>query len=252
MDLSLGIIVLSLTGAFIAGFINTFAGNGSLITLTIMMEFVGLPANLANGTNRVGILSQAVPSVFIFHKDGKINFKRDQRVIYWSVLGALIGVYLAVIVSNDWFRAIFKYLMLVLFVVVLIKPKRWLSPKSLLDNVPGFVKPVMYILLGLYGGFIQMGMGVVTLIVFVLLEGRKMMEANGLKIAIVGIYTAVVLCIFAARGLVDWRVGILFAIGQTLGGVVASLLAVKVPTIDVWAYRLLVVMMIVGIIKVWW
>jgi len=251
MDLSLPIILLALIGSFSAGFINTYAGNGSMITLTIMMEFIGLPANLANGSNRVGIFAQTVPSAWIFHKDGKINFRRDQKVIYWSVFGALIGVTLAIVVSNEFFRAVFKYLILVLFIAVLIRPKRWLQPQSLLENAPGFLRPVIYTFLGFYGGFIQMGMGVVTLIIFVLLEGRRMMEANGLKIAIVGIYTFVVLLIFAAKGLVDWRIGLLFAVGQTLGGTLASVLAVKVPNIDVWAYRLLVIMMIAAIIKVW-
>ncbi len=48
--------LLALVGiGFAAGFINTLAGGGSLIALPFLM-FLGLPANIANGTLRIAIL----------------------------------------------------------------------------------------------------------------------------------------------------------------------------------------------------
>lgn len=55
----------------VAGFINTLAGSGSLLTLPLLM-FLGLPANVANGTNRIAILLQNVVGVSSF---------RQQKVI---------------------------------------------------------------------------------------------------------------------------------------------------------------------------
>ena len=43
-----------IAAGFLAGFINTLAGSGSLVTLPLLI-FIGLPANVANGTNRVAI-----------------------------------------------------------------------------------------------------------------------------------------------------------------------------------------------------
>ncbi len=51
----------------IAGFINTHAGSGSLLTLPLLM-FLGLPANIANGTNRVAIFLQNIVAVGSFKK----------------------------------------------------------------------------------------------------------------------------------------------------------------------------------------
>ena len=50
-----------------AGFVNTLAGSGSLITLPLLM-FLGLPANVANGTNRIGVLVQSLVSSISFRK----------------------------------------------------------------------------------------------------------------------------------------------------------------------------------------
>jgi uncharacterized membrane protein YfcA len=51
---------IAVLGGFVAGIINTLAGNGSAITLSILTEVIGLPGNLANGTNRVGVLMQGI------------------------------------------------------------------------------------------------------------------------------------------------------------------------------------------------
>lgn len=53
------IILAVIAVGFLAGFINTLAGSGSLLTLPLLM-FLGLPANVANGTNRIGILFQSI------------------------------------------------------------------------------------------------------------------------------------------------------------------------------------------------
>ena len=52
-------MIIAVAGAFAAGVINALAGNGSVITLTILTELIGLPGNVANGTNRVGVLFNA-------------------------------------------------------------------------------------------------------------------------------------------------------------------------------------------------
>lgn len=52
-------LLIAFGGAFLAGIINALAGNGSIITLTVLTELLGLPGNIANGTNRVGVLMNA-------------------------------------------------------------------------------------------------------------------------------------------------------------------------------------------------
>ena len=59
--------VAVIVAGFLCGFINTLAGSGSLVTLPLLI-FIGLPANIANGTNRVAILLQNIVGVSSFHQ----------------------------------------------------------------------------------------------------------------------------------------------------------------------------------------
>src|SRR5215213_1564020 len=83
-----------LTG-FAAGFINTLAGSGSLLTLPILI-LLGLPANVANGTNRVGVLMQNVVAVATFRQSGALPLAGSWKLIVPSVVGSVIGAALAV------------------------------------------------------------------------------------------------------------------------------------------------------------
>ena len=89
------VIILSLTLAGTAGVINTVAGGGSLISLPIMILF-GIPSTVANGTNRIAIIAQALPATFVFFKKGYKDIKQSLYIaialIPGAVLGALAGL----------------------------------------------------------------------------------------------------------------------------------------------------------------
>jgi uncharacterized membrane protein YfcA len=77
--------LLIITG-ILAGFINTLAGSGSLITLPLLM-FMGLPANIANATNRIGIFLQSAVGAVSFRQNKVFEYKEG----IWLALPALIG-----------------------------------------------------------------------------------------------------------------------------------------------------------------
>jgi len=107
----------------------------------------------------------------------------------------------------------------------------------------------LFLALGFYGGFIQMGMGVMFLIVMVLVAKNNIIDANVLKSFIVALYTIVAIAIFHWQGLIDWKIGGLMAIGQTAGGWWTAQFASKYPLADVWAYRVLIVVVIGAILN---
>ena len=236
-------------GSFIAGCINTLAGNGSAITLTILTEMLGLPPNVANGTNRVGIVAQGTASSWVFYKNKMLDLGRDRLLIITTTLGAVLGVYVATIVSNEQFKTVFSYLLVVMLFVILIKPKRWLRETdkdfkpSLWIMVPAFLG------IGFYGGFIQMGMGIFFLAIMVLGARYSIMNANAVKSLVVTIYTLVVIAIFQYKGLIDWQIGLLMATGQTAGGWLTAIYGSRYKNANVWAHRLLVVVVVGAIIK---
>ena len=249
MSNDLIVTIVAIGGGFLAGIVNTLAGNGSAITLGIMTELMGLPPNTANGTNRVGVLMQSLSSNAAFIKNRKLDFTGSSKSIFTCLAGAIVGIVVALNVSNDQFRIVFQYLLVVMFFVLLINPKRWLKKSSGPQRMNAPITLILFFLLGFYGGFIQMGMGIVFLIVTVLFLKYDLISANVLKTAVVGLYTIVAVGLFHWKGLIDWKVGLTIGIGQAIGGYITAEFASKYPKANVWAYYLLVMMVLLAILS---
>ncbi len=247
-DLSIYQILIAIGGGFLAGVINTLAGNGSAITLPILMFVLGLPPNVANGTNRIGVLTQGIIGSTTFYRHKMFHPKEHPIIIIPVFLGAMIGMWLAIHVSPAAFKQVFGYLLIIMFFVVLAHPRRWLHPTK--KPVSPWVQVLIMIGLGVYGGFIQMGMGIFFLATTVLLSGIHIIRANALKVFVVTTYTLVLLIVFHMKGMVDWRIGSLLAIGQGAGGWITARWASKYPHADVWAYRLLLLTMVWAVVRI--
>lgn len=240
---------IAILGALIAGGINTLAGNGSVITLTILTEVLGLPPNIANGTNRIGVFTQCVATSWVFHKNGKLNIANNKKYIITVFIGALAGGILAVTVSNEQFRAVFKFMMVFMLIAALVKPKRWLQKTDLNFKPKWYFYIPLLFALGFYGGFIQMGMGVFFLIIMVLGIRKNIIESNALKSFVIGAYTLLLIFVFHYQGLMDWKIGGIMAFGQTLGGYLTARFASKHKKADVIAYYLLIIVLVLALVK---
>ena len=247
--MELALYIIAVLGGLVAGFINTLAGSGSAITLSILTELMGLPGNIANGTNRVGILAQGASSVWRFHKNGKIDRKISPLYLCFITIGAILGIICATQISNEGFKEVFKYLLVLMLFVIIVKPSRWLKASDENYRLNPIVAALILIPLGFYGGFIQMGMGVVFLIVLVLLAKYNIMDANILKVLAVTIYTVIALAIFAFNGMVDWKIGGLMALGQFAGGWLGAELGTKWKRADIFCYWLLIIIVSFVLVK---
>ncbi|MCB0642817.1 MAG: sulfite exporter TauE/SafE family protein, partial [Phaeodactylibacter sp.] len=186
-------LLIVLAGGFFAGVINTLAGNGSAITLTILTEVLGLPGTLANGTNRIGIAAQSLTSGYAFHRHGHLSVRDKWVFLLPVILGAILGIYVATQVDNAQFRTVFRYLMVLMLIVVLVKPGRWLRETDAENRPSLWIMTPLTFILGFYGGFIQMGMGVFFLAVMVLVGRFSLLDANAMKIFVIAIYTIIAL-----------------------------------------------------------
>ena len=241
-------IFIALIGGALAGMINTLAGNGSAITLTIFTEILGLPVNVANGTNRIGILAQCVTGSYTFHKHGKLDKEKVKAIIFPFLPGALLGVIVATEISNESFKSIFGILLIFLLIVILIKPKRWLQPEKFDFHIPKWAKYLIFFCLGFYGGFIQMGMGIFFLAIMVLLMHYNITQSNAVKLFVVGAYTTFVLLIFHWQGLVDWKLGSLVASSQAVSGWLTAKWAAKYKWMEIVTYYLLIIIIAAAIL----
>jgi uncharacterized protein len=211
---------------FAAGFINTLAGSGSLLTLPILI-LLGLPANVANGTNRVGVVLQNIVAVATFRQRGVLPLAGSWKLILPSVVGAVIGAELAVDLDEALLRRTIGVLMLVLLVVMLLKPERWIAEHAAPRAPRLLVEVPLFFVIGVYGGFIQVSVGLFLMAGLVLGAGYNLVGANALKNLIVLVFSAAALVVFVVNDQVQWTLGLLLGAGQAVGAWVAAHFAVR-------------------------
>jgi uncharacterized protein len=210
---------------FVAGFANTLAGSGSLVTLPILI-LLGLPANEANGTNRVGVLLQNVVAIATFRRHGALDASGSLKITIAAVLGAVVGAELAVDLDEALMRRIIGVLMLAMLGVMLFDPARWLAEHSRAPRGGTILQVPLFFAIGVYGGFIQAGVGIFLLAGLVLGTGYTLVGANAVKNLIVLVFTAAALAVFVVNDQVRWGLGFALAAGQALGAWVAARLAI--------------------------
>lgn len=198
-----------------AGVINTIAGGGSLLTLPALIAF-GLPANLANGTNRVGVLLGSIVALGRFRQDGVLNDALPRVEWAPAVVGALVGSWISVDVDEALFRQIIGIAMLGMLVMLLSKPKMWLEGRAAV--APTWLRVVGFFAIGLYGGFLQAGVGMFLVAGFVMLSSRNLVGANVGKVVLVGLFTTAALGVFIWNDLVAWGPALALSCGQMVGG----------------------------------
>ena len=202
----------------VAGTLNVLAGGGSFLTLPVLL-FLGLPAPLANGTNRVAILLQNAGAVWSFHRQGVL----DRGALAWAALpataGAALGAWLALDVGDLAFRRLLAVLMVLLSVLSLWSPRR-----PSIERRPAWA-PLAFFAVGVYGGFVQAGVGFLVLAATTA-AGLDLVRGNAVKVLSVLCWTAAALAVFAANGSVDWRLGAALAAGNLVGGLTGARLTV--------------------------
>jgi uncharacterized protein len=247
-DLSLWQWTLVISGSIIAGIINALAGNGSVITLTLLTEVLGLTPQIANGSNRLGILSQSLVSGAMHIRSGA-KIQNYLPIIGWVTAGSIAGALTAIYLDPKQFAAVYKFMLVAMLGLILLKPERWLKEQETKSTVqPVWWIPVL-LMLGFYGGFIQMGMGLFLLGLLVPIAGYTMREANGIKLITVGVFSMVVLVIFAWYSQIHWFFGLILAAGQAIGGYLGTQFGMRSKYATQVAYYLLIVLVLVGISK---
>jgi uncharacterized protein len=235
------------TAGILAGFINTLAGGGSLLTLPILI-FLGLPTAVANGTNRIAIVAQCAFAVAGFKKKGVSNFKLSLLLSTPAIIGAIIGAYFAVDISDVLFRRVLAVIMLLVLGLILWNPRQDSSGSSnSLGRRQLITAMITLFFIGIYGGFIQVGVGFIIIAALTTITKFNLVVTNSHKVFIAGIYTVFALIVFAFNGKVCWEIGLCLAAGMGLGGWIGSHWAVKKG--ERWIRVVLTICVIAMVIK---
>ncbi len=233
---------LMIAAGFAAGFINTLAGSGSILTLPLLI-FMGLPANVANATNRVAILFQNAVSTTSFHRSRVLDVRGAILLGIPAVIGSVIGALIAAALNELVMRRVIGVVMLMMAVLIVLKSDQWIKGRlTEIPNRPDWKQLLIMFVIGIYGGFIQLGVGVFILASLVLGVGYDVIRANAVKTAIIFLYTIAALLVFQGSGNINWPIGLVVAIGSMAGAWVAARFAIHWGT--KWVYRILLVVVI--------
>jgi uncharacterized membrane protein YfcA len=248
LSLPVQLAVLFGVGIFV-GFINILAGGGSLLALPVLI-FLGLPATVANGTNRIAILIQNLAAIVGFHQHKVFPWRISLLAAIPAISGSLLGANLAVNISEALFKQILAATMIAVLILTIFDPIKKIrtTPQSLAG-----LRLAIFILgffgAGVFGGFIQAGVGFLIISVM-LVTGFDLVATNAVKVLVTFIFTIAALMVFIAHGQVDYLLGTSLGLGSAVGGLLGTRVAVKKG--HRWIRAFVIVMVVLFSIKLLW
>ncbi|MDW3179072.1 MAG: TSUP family transporter [Acidimicrobiia bacterium] len=219
--MSLWEAIFLIVGGFAAGVINTMAGGGSALTVPLLV-LAGVPGTMANGSNRVGVLTSNGAAVLAFLHSGVDTIRRAAPILLPTVVGSLIGSFGISQLADDTFETVFGFLLIPIIILTIFKPK----PAIDAEPWPKAVILLVFLGVGLYGGAFQAGVGLVMLAALTR-AGFDLVSANSVKVLINLTVTVIALPVFIIQGKVMWLPAIILALGYTVGGWGGAKMAVQ-------------------------
>ena len=213
MDVTVTHALLLLATGFLAGIINTLAGGGSNLTLPALMV-MGMPAEVANATNRVGVTVQSITALLGFRKHGKLDTDDKGPILLPTIIGGFIGAGAAAYAPAGLIKPLLLGTMLLMALIILIKPAM-ISPElgtpvNKVSQTPS--SWVWLTVAGIYGGFVQAGVGFVLLAALAGSLRYDLVRANALKVLCTLMFTLASLVIFIAEDLILWLPGLILSL----------------------------------------
>jgi len=237
---------------FLAGFIDSIAGGGGLISLPAYI-FAGIPIHLAMGTNKlsssIGTFTASI--TFFIHK--KIWVKLALVSAAFALIGSWIGASLALLFSDVALKAIL-IIVLPIMAVFVLKPRKEVvvTPK---DKFPWIQITLITFLVGMYDGFIGPGTGSMLIFGFVSVIGMSYTQASA-NAKIVNLASGIAALItFGFSSKVNVLLGLAAAVFSVAGNISGSLLAVRygkklIQPLLIIVFGILMIKMILDVLKV--
>lgn len=217
--------LLAVFGAgFAAGFINVMSGGGSSITLPLLILF-GVGSATANGTNRVAILIQNFSAVSSFKQEKVAFFGESLKLALLTLPGAIIGAFAAVRITNKIFNIILILVSIFIVISMMLPKKRNTNNSEKVKMTPSVI--IAMLLVGFYGGFIQVGVGFMIMFALESIAGLSLKITNVHKVFIVMVYTLPAMIIFALNGKIDIGYAIALSGGNAAGAWLSAKLAIR-------------------------
>ncbi|MDA8761047.1 sulfite exporter TauE/SafE family protein [Amylibacter sp.] len=219
-------VVLLITASFFAGIINSIAGGGSFLTFPALV-FAGVPTIAANATSAVAVFPGYLSGALGFAKELKAFPKsKFLLLIFLSISGGVLGSILLLITPEVVFSFIIPWLLG--FATLLFASGNYVSKwAEKTSDTNGFKSNIATLLVCIYGGYFNGGLGIVLLALFSTLGMRDIHLMNGLKNIMSFALSAASVVTFAIAGIVFWKYAIIMMIAATIGGYFGVIVARK-------------------------
>ncbi len=228
----------------ISGFFNTIGGGGSLLVLPFL-SFLGMDVAVANGTNRLAIVLQSIAGADAYRRKGVLCLRTALPLAGMTTIGSVLGTFLAISIDRQYLNLSVAALISLMAVLLVCKPEMWERQHSPRLSKTGVF--LVFFAIGIYGGFIQAGVGFFLTWGLALAVGVDLVRGNAIKMVIVGLYNVISLGIFYWNGMVDIPVGLIMAGGSIVGAVIGARFAVAKG--NTWIRWILAAVVIVSAVK---
>ncbi|HBU77081.1 MAG TPA: integrase, partial [Muricauda sp.] len=203
-----------------------------------------------NGTNRVAIVIQTVMGTAGFKSKGISTYPFNIYLGISAFLGAIIGAYIAVDIDGETFNRILAIVMIAVVLIIIFKPKMRIDEMQ--ERLTGkylWIALVVFFFFGIYGGFINAGLGFLMMLFLHYFNQMNLVRSNATKVAVVFVYMLAALAVFVLNDKVDWKMGLVLAIGNGSGAWFASRFSVKKG--DGFIKTFLIIAVVLMAIKLW-
>ncbi|PLW75779.1 sulfite exporter TauE/SafE family protein [Cohaesibacter celericrescens] len=221
-------ITVILFAAFCAGILNTIAGGGTFLTFPALV-FIGVPPVAANATSAVAVFPGYLGGAYGFRTElGHFDKKQILRLCFITLFGGLIGSLLLFVSSNKAFSIVVPFLLFGATLAFLFGDtiRTWAEKKDRAVSPHGAVG---LLLVSIYGGYFNGGLGIVLLALFALWGMINIHEMNALKNGLSLALSAISVAVFAIGGLVEWQHALGMMVASTLGGYAGAPIARALP-----------------------
>jgi uncharacterized membrane protein YfcA len=199
----------------VAGFVDSIAGGGGLITLPVMLSLGGDP-QYALGTNKLQATFGSASAAWHYAEAGAVDLRACWRACVFTFLGAIVGTLGVRQIGPDALKVIIPLLLLAVAVYSLRNPRLGEA-----DGQPRMSRVrfdlIFGLSLGFYDGFFGPGTGTFWTMAFVLMLGFNLTRATGYTKAVNFSSNLCSLLVFALAGRVNYVAGTTMGVGQLLG-----------------------------------
>ena len=232
------VVILFFAGVF-AGFVDSIAGGGGIITLPTLLA-VGIPPHQALATNKLQSSFGSFTATLNYAKRGLMNPKELFRGVLFTFIGAVSGAYSIQFFDAKSLESMIIVMLIVIFLYTLASPNL-----GKIHTNAKMQKPLFYLLFGLligfYDGFFGPGTGSFWTMALILLLGLDLKAATAQTKLFNFTSNIASLAMFIYAGLVLWLAGIVMGVGQIIGAYLGSTLVAKKEVKFIRVFFLIVV-----------